>query len=696
MKKINFLFAVHDHQPLGNFEHVFRDCYANGYLPFFEELLKFPNVRISVHISGPLFDWILKNGNALLEILNTLKARKQIEFLGSGYYEPILSSIPEEDQIGQLNLMSDFIKEKFDEDIKGIWLTERIWTPNIPKVLNKANISYTILDDTHFRYAGCLEPTITGIYITEYEGYPLYLFPIDKKLRYMIPFAKVSEFVTYLKELKNNNNSEILLTYADDGEKFGVWPGTHEWVYKKGWLHDFFASITDNLDWINMPTFSEITKTKPEAKRIYIPVSSYAEMLEWALPTDTEIKYHRFIEKLKEINLYEDNMSFVRGGFWNNFLTKYEEANLMHKKMLYVSNKIRNSKYARDKEVTIPLYKGQCNCPYWHGLFGGLYLNYLRSENYRNLINAENELDKKLNNTNAKYEIYDYDKDGKEEVLLSNSTCNLYIKPSYGGSVFEIDYRPKSFNILNVLSRKKEYYHEKIFKKDIKEENQPKSIHDIVNVKEPISNDDVCYDTYNKFSFLDHFIKEDDLENFRKSNYTELGDFLIGSYDLLGVNKVNNEIKVDLTKKGFIKQIQTNISKTYNLCENKTKLYYKIELSQKIKEENILFCVELNLTLLAGHSPDRFILVDENKSSLSEINHDKNISNVRLIDEYNKFSIVISATNTNLYKFPINTISQSEGGIEKTYQGTSLLFYWNLEKDKIIYEKELIMQIFSC
>ena len=35
------------------------------------------------------------------------------------------------------------------------------------------------------------------------------------------------------------------------------------------------------------------------------------------------------------------------------------------------------------------LYRAQCNCCYWHGLFGGLYLNYLRDAVYRHLIEAE-------------------------------------------------------------------------------------------------------------------------------------------------------------------------------------------------------------------------------------------------------------------------------------------------------------------
>ena len=35
------------------------------------------------------------------------------------------------------------------------------------------------------------------------------------------------------------------------------------------------------------------------------------------------------------------------------------------------------------------LYRSQCNDAYWHGVFGGLYLNHLREAAYSNLLRAE-------------------------------------------------------------------------------------------------------------------------------------------------------------------------------------------------------------------------------------------------------------------------------------------------------------------
>ncbi len=39
------------------------------------------------------------------------------------------------------------------------------------------------------------------------------------------------------------------------------------------------------------------------------------------------------------------------------------------------------------------LYRAQCNCPYWHGAFGGIYLPHLRNAVYNQMIAADNLLD---------------------------------------------------------------------------------------------------------------------------------------------------------------------------------------------------------------------------------------------------------------------------------------------------------------
>ena len=57
MNPLHFIFALHSHQPVGNFEFVFEEAYQKAYLPFLEVLQGFPDIHITLHISGPLWDW---------------------------------------------------------------------------------------------------------------------------------------------------------------------------------------------------------------------------------------------------------------------------------------------------------------------------------------------------------------------------------------------------------------------------------------------------------------------------------------------------------------------------------------------------------------------------------------------------------------------------------------------------------------
>ena len=247
MKKIEFLFAVHNHQPVGNFEHVFEDVFKVCYQPYFEVLKRFPKIKTAVHFSGPLLEWLKQHRSDYLKMVQGMVAEGRLEILSGGFYEPLLSTLPEEDAIGQIRMMNRFIEAEFGCTPRGLWLAERIWTPDLPRIISSAGIEYTVVDDTHFYYSGLEERQIQGYYITERLGNPLFVFPISKALRYAIPFKMPDEILAILGRAKDELGFAGL-TYADDGEKFGSWPETFDWVYKEQWLEKFFFAISDNSD----------------------------------------------------------------------------------------------------------------------------------------------------------------------------------------------------------------------------------------------------------------------------------------------------------------------------------------------------------------------------------------------------------------------------------------------------------------
>ena len=102
MSKVYFAFGIHNHQPVGNFDFVFEDAFNKSYLPFLQMLKKHPKIRIALHFTGILLGWIRDHHPELIDMVKKLVLRNQIEMMTGGYYEPILSIIPENDRVGQI------------------------------------------------------------------------------------------------------------------------------------------------------------------------------------------------------------------------------------------------------------------------------------------------------------------------------------------------------------------------------------------------------------------------------------------------------------------------------------------------------------------------------------------------------------------------------------------------------------------
>ena len=90
-------------------------------------LYRHPEVKASLHFSGPLLDWLERNRPDVIGDLSDLVRRGQIELLSGGYYEPILVGVPRRDAVGQIRSLSDRVHAVFGQRPLGAWLTERVW-----------------------------------------------------------------------------------------------------------------------------------------------------------------------------------------------------------------------------------------------------------------------------------------------------------------------------------------------------------------------------------------------------------------------------------------------------------------------------------------------------------------------------------------------------------------------------------------
>ena len=278
---IQFCLALHNHQPIGNFDGVFEQAYQDSYLPFLEVFEKYESLRISLHTSGPLMEWLVEHHPEYVDRLAGLVTTGRIEILGGAFYEPILTMIPSRDRIGQISQYSSWLETRLGAQVRGMWVPERVWEQNLTVDIAEAGMEFTILDDFHFKNTGLESSQLNGYYTTEDQGSVLRVFPGSERLRYLIPFAEPHETINYLRETAEQTPGAILV-FGDDGEKFGTWPDTKQHVYENGWLHRFLDALVENQDWIETTTLSNALDTRPSLGRVYLPEASYREMTEWA------------------------------------------------------------------------------------------------------------------------------------------------------------------------------------------------------------------------------------------------------------------------------------------------------------------------------------------------------------------------------------------------------------------------------
>lgn len=669
--KLRFLFGIHIHQPLGNFLYVFEKLHQTCYGPFLKIMSEHPALKFNFHASGHLLQWLEENHPESTELLGHMVNKGQAELLTGGFYEPILAAIPRRDRQGQIRMHKRYLKRRFGVDALGIWLTERVWEPNIVEDLIASGLRYVLVDDRHFRVSGFGPDQLHSYYITEAEGKTIAVFPIDERLRYSIPFRLVEVLSRYLQSLSAGNHDAAI--YMDDGEKFGGWPGTQEWVYEKKWLHKFLQSLELLQEsFLETCTFTEFMQKVPPRGICYLPNASYTEMEEWALPAAKGLE----LEELRK-SFAEDAAAkvYLRGGHWKNFLVKYPEANRMHKKMLILSEMVRHKRKKQGDLLNI-LYKTQCNDAYWHGVFGGLYLPPLRHEVWGHLA----ELEKKLRVGEAmEIETRDVDCDGQEEAWAHSRHFSAVFKPSYGGHLKEYIPFTSGVNYLNTLTRRFETYHRpQAEKKEDQEKGQTPvaSIHHLARASQ--DENPIDYDPFERGSFADRFFALPlSLQEFKTSSFAELGDFACQPFAF----KVKGT-KITMTREGRILDPDKSARPLKVIKEFRLSPRGSIEAGYTLynpgpEELKVGFGVEFNISLPVMNPDGGQVRTEGKEVPLGNEGGGKLVDKVDLADWFTHSLIRLRwSLPADLLFFPVGTVSQSEKDFDYIPQQLCLIPHW--------------------
>ena len=597
--------------------------------------------------------------------------------------------------------MTAFLKERWGVEPPGAWLAERVWEPQIPAELAQAGIQYTLVDDIHFLAAGLEPDQLFGYYVTEELGKTTKIVPGLKRLRYLIPFRPVDHCIGFLRESAERHPGG-LAAMGDDCEKFGVWPGTYKHCYENGWLEEFFRALENNSDWLRLVPLGEYLASHPPLGRVYLPTASYTELMVWALPTPARQELERAENEAAKLGEFA---RFLRGGYWRNFLSKYPEANHLHKRVLQVSRRLRAERSlpapptaglggrpaaaeslagqrgparASWDEAYRHLLRAQCNDCYWHGIFGGLYAPHLRSVAWRELLQAEAPL--VAPHSKHVPEVFDLDSDGGEEIFLASNLAALVWNPSDGGTLEELSFYPAAMNVINSLARRPEAYHAKLKSQaQGRPEGGVASIHESGHELSDKLLRLLRYDRYARHSFRCYlFSQGKSVEDFVALNLGELPDLAMGAWSVAdaGPQSVRLSWK-DTAPKGL------ELTKTFRWDENRKDFVLTCRLGVRNHSDQPLEAalgVELIVNLLAPHSPDRYWILEGGRQEPLAWCGETASGHVQARDEWDRLQVEIAAPGASrLWIAPMWTVSQSESGFDAVYQGSGVMPVWDLK-----------------
>ncbi|MGH9414865.1 MAG: alpha-amylase/4-alpha-glucanotransferase domain-containing protein, partial [Terriglobales bacterium] len=355
---------------------------------------------------------------------------------------------------------------------------------------------------------------------------------------------------------------------------------------------------------------------------VYIPSASYPEMMQWA-----------------------------GSHTWRGFLTRYPEANLLHKTQQELSRRLEVG--GGNARARTHLLAAECNDVYWHGWFGGLYSPHLRQVTFAHLLAADAAIEKQA--PAARVRRFDLLCNGSEVVEMRTREIRVVVAPGDGGTVIELDALAAHANMINSIQRRPEAYHEE-WKQRI--------------AANPAK-----------------------LPGGAAAPAAELAAEL--EYDRCAPNGARlwrrgaadeERYRVVKMRAGLLELAGGGIRRRLRL-EDAT---LTCDISLPAAETGVQ--VEWVFNLLAPHAPDRGLL-HEGKRLALDWRGELGPQTLALCDGWRRLHLALAAPGASHWTVaPRYSLSQSEAGVEALYQGSAVRAHWEGA------EKEISVQvnIFPC
>ncbi|GHV15941.1 glycosyl hydrolase [Spirochaetia bacterium] len=416
---LSLIIGFHSHVPIGMGDDEFERLYKETLKPLIITLNRYPKIPATLHYSGVLLHWIEKAHPEFFMLIVDLLSRKQVELLGGGFYEPMLPLLPLQDKIGQIEMLTTYIRKQFGKRPQGCWLPAQAWDQNIAGVLNTCGMGYTFLREEQFIQAGL---SADAPCITEDQGKLVTVFPIASGITADFKGDGVRAVLEGLARGTGTGGEGRIITVFPEF----LSAASGETQDFEGDINRLFEDLSGCESFVEFTNPARCIKFRRQLRRAYFPSSAAGECVP-----------HR-----------EGEAATMHP---RQFLITYPEVNGIYAKMMFTHvliNQLRGDK-SRKRTAQEELWKAQGYDVFCAAGGGGINRNTVRSAVYRALLGAE-KITREKGVFIPSLMAFDFDLDGEEEYLFQHENINCYVK-SRGASVFEFDFLPRAWNYLDTL-----------------------------------------------------------------------------------------------------------------------------------------------------------------------------------------------------------------------------------------------------
>jgi len=248
--------------------------------------------------------------------------------------------------------------------------------------------------------------------------------------------------------------------------------------------------------------------------------------------------------------------------------------------------------------------------------------------------------------------------------------------PADGATISALDCRQSNAALVNSLARRPESYHAKLKNLPAGETRGAQSIHEQTRAKETGLDRWLNYDRWARHCFrLLLFGREKKHPDCGTTQLAEDAALAAGSY---------RAVKVSATQATCASEagLDWSAEKTFSFANSATGFGILCDVTLRRAAPgpaSVYLGIEAVLNFLAPASSDRYFEVVGQRQPLRWSAAAPG-SNLRVVDEWQGVSVTLTAPHAQEFWItPIETVSESEEGFERIYQGSQIVAVWPLE-----------------